>query len=68
MTNLIHDDGFAPYFERSEKRLHKETHSAPPGVPPEQHRPQKLFALDPRTITSSGPAWRDVDDASDRAA
>jgi hypothetical protein len=36
MANLILNDAFTPYFERSEERLRKETHSAPPAVPPER--------------------------------
>lgn len=68
MANLILNDAFTPYFERSEERLRKETHSAPPAVPPERHRPLQLFALDPRIITASGPVWRAPEDAPDQAA
>lgn len=68
MANLIHDDSFSPYFERGEKRLHHETHSGPPAVPAELHRPMQLLELDPRTITASGPAWRARESERDRAA
>jgi len=61
MTTLIlndgHNDGFTPYFERTEQRLRAETVSQPPEMAPDRHRPMPLAAVDPRLISASGPKW-----------